>query len=81
MEGHASRLEFHKCGIPLILMLENRCASQVYFRHNPQMTLGQRMTLGGQIAIGKVRSDSCESFGVIFGALAPLGEPQSAVQI
>ena len=39
------------------------------------------MTLGGQIASGKVRSDSCELFGSIFGALASLGEPQSAVQI
>ena len=53
---------------------------QVCFRDNTQMTLGQHMTLGGQIASGKVRSDSCESFGAIFGALAPLGDPQSAVQ-
>ena len=59
----------------------SRTAVQMYFRYNPQMTLGQRMTLGGQIVSGKVRSDSCESFGAIFGALAPLGEPQSAVQI
>ena len=58
-----------------------RTAVQVYFQHNLQMTLGQRMTLGGQIANGKVRSGSCESFGAIFGALALLGEPQSAVQI
>ena len=45
------------------------------------MTLGERMALGGQIASGKVRLDACESFGVIFNALPPLGEPQTVVQI
>ena len=56
-------------------------AVQVYFLHNPQMTFGQRMTLGGQTASGNVRSNACESFGAVFGALAPLREPQIAVQI
>ena len=58
---------------------EPLCIVQVCFRHNPQMTLGQRMTLGGQIASGKVRSDSCKSFGAVFGALAPLVEPRHKV--
>ena len=46
----------------------------MYFRQNPQMTLGQRMTLGDQIASGKVRSDACESFCAIYNALTPLSE-------
>ena len=44
------------------------------------MTLGQCVTLEGQIDMGKVRPSPCESFGVDFGALAVLGGPQSAVQ-
>ena len=50
-----------------------RTAVQLYFRHNTQMTLGQRMTLGSQIASGKVRSDSCESFGAIFWRSSYIG--------
>ena len=61
----------------------SRTAVQVYFRHNQQMTLGQRMTLGGQIASGEVRSELNPASRLVpfFGVLAPLGEPQSAVQI
>ena len=44
------------------------------------MTLGQPMTLRGQLDSGKARRGPGKSFGAFFGAPALMGWPQTAVQ-
>ena len=53
---------------------------QRYFQLTPQMTLGQPVTLRGQLDSGKARRGPGKSFGAFFGALALMGWPQTGVQ-
>ena len=54
---------------------------QRYLQLTPQMTLGQPVTLRGQIDSGKARWGPGKSFGAFFGATALMGWPKTAVQI
>ena len=44
------------------------------------MTLGQPVTLRGQLDSGKARRGPGKSFGAFFGALALMGWPETVVQ-
>ena len=52
---------------------------QRYFQLTSQMTLGQPVTLRGQLDSGKARRGPGKSFGAFFSALAVMGWPQTAV--
>ena len=62
-------------------LVYSKSVVQLYFRPDPQMTLGPNPIFRGQIVYGQVRPDPDESFGVIFSPVALLGGPQCAVQI
>ena len=53
---------------------------QRYSQLTPQMTLGQPVTLRGQLDSRKARQGPGKSFGAFFGAPGLMGWPQTAVQ-